>query len=138
MAVDPNEAFAKYKTYDFIYSQVHDAAVANAASETASQIDATTSLIARIQESCAAYNQALYCRNYTETCKIIFPVMDRNQQFLEGLHKEFLEGISAKYNSFMASQNKKYTGFCYDVNAMLNTLKTFNFLLGNLLYLKQK
>ena len=164
MSISEGGAFAKYKTYDFIVPSVHNLATANYASETASQMDATTELIGRIQESCNAYNRVLREPRYTPACKIVFPVMARNEAFLKGLHIDGLQGISARYNQMLIDKSRKgetiideydpdyipakqggatypgmhYIGFAYDVNSMVSALKSFNLLFGSLLELKQK
>ena len=104
MSISEGGAFAKYKSYDFIVPSVHNLATGNYACETGSQIDATTQLIGRIQESCNAYYRALRTTGYTQTCQIIFPVMERNDAFLKGLDKEGLQGISTRFKQMMTDK----------------------------------
>ena len=118
MSISEGGAFAKYKSYDFIVPSVHNLATGNYACETGSQIDATTQLIGRIQESCNAYYRALRTTGYTQTCQIIFPVMERNDAFLKGLDKEGLQGISTRFTQMM--QAKKDCGKPIDIDDQKN------------------
>lgn len=141
--------------YNYSNIDVIQTAVGTYACEVASQMDATTELVTRVEESCKAYKIALPAKTYTMAAQIILPVMKRNNDFLTGVNAQYLQGIQANY---LKAKNKiyeashttnpkdrvdlnkfsTYVGFVYDVEAMLETLKTFNVLLGSLLQFKQQ
>lgn len=142
--------------YNYSNINVIQSAVGTYACEVASQMDATTELVTRVEESCAAYKRALPAQTYTAASAIILPVMRKNNAFLNGINAHYLQGIQDRYkkikdqidiaahptNPSIKPQDinkfSTYVGFVYDVDAMLETLRTFNVLLGALLQFKQQ